>query len=262
MATTTVTPKTEFTRGQYAEGYAPGSEGNYWHLARNRILERHVRLLGAGRVLDIGCGRGIFVDYLNKRGLDCFGAELAAVEVPPHLEQRIFSGVAAENLPSAFRNSVAIIVLGDVIEHLAEPVAFLRSLLRAFPAAKGFVVAVPARAELWSNYDEYYGHHRRYDLAGLQRTGEDAGLSVAGIQYMFRLLYPAARAILAAGRKRNTRMGSPGALRILHRIAAAFLLADYWLLPAGVYGTSVICRATRLPFPEICGAESARETAR
>lgn len=259
MATTTLTPATQFTRDQYAEGYAPGSENHYWHLARNRILERHVRLLGAGRVLDIGCGRGIFVDYLNQRGLDCYGAELAEVEVPAHLRQRIFSGVAAENLPPAFRNSVEIIVLGDVIEHLAEPVAFLRSLLRAFPALKGFVLAVPARAELWSNYDEYYGHHRRYDLAGLHRTAEEAGLSLAGLQYMFRLLYPPARAILKAGWKRNTRMGSPGVLRIVHRIAAAFILADYWLLPAGVYGTSVICRATKLPGPEIGAAESLRE---
>jgi len=247
MTTATVTPKTQFTRDQYAEGYAPGSEENYWHLARNRILERHIRLLGAGRVLDIGCGRGILVDYLIKRGLDCYGAELAEVEVPAHLQQRIFSGVAAENLPPAVRNSIEIIVLGDVIEHLAEPVAFLRSLLQAFPSLKGFVLAVPARAELWSNYDEYYGHYRRYDLAELRRTAEEAGLSVTGLQYMFRLLYAPARAILMAGRKRNTRMGTPGALRLVHKIAAALIVADYWLLPAGVYGTSVICRATRLP---------------
>src|SRR5439155_27714 len=83
-----------------------------------------------------------------KRGLYCYGAELAEVEVPAHLQQRIFSGVAAENLPPAFRNSIEIIVLGDVIEHLAEPVPFLRSLVQAFPALKGFVLAVPARAEL------------------------------------------------------------------------------------------------------------------
>jgi len=239
--------KTQFTRDQYAEGYAPGSEENYWHVARNRIIERHVRLLAAGRILDIGCGRGILVDYLNKRGLDCYGAELAEVDVPSHLQPRIFSGVAAQDLPPVLRESIEIIVLGDVIEHLAEPVDFLRSLILAFPRLKGFILAVPARAELWSNYDEYYGHYRRYDLAELRRTAEAAKLSVAGLQYMFRLLYPAARAILMIRRKRNTRMGTPGALWILHRIAAALILADYWLLPAWVYGTSAICRAAKQP---------------
>jgi hypothetical protein len=162
------------------------------------------------------------------------------------LRQRIFPGVSALDLPPVFRDSIEIIVLGDVIEHLAEPVAFLRSLLQAFPALKGLVLAVPARAELWSNYDEYYGHYRRYDLAGLRRNAEDAGLSVAGLQYMFRLLYPAARLILMTRGKRDTRMRAPGAMRLVHRIAAALIVADYWLLPPRVYGTSAICMATKL----------------
>ena len=242
----TPSAKTQFNRDQYAEGYAPGSEKNFWHVARNWIIKREILSLGVGRVLDIGCGRGILVDYLNRRGLDCFGAELGEVEVPIHLQKRIFAGIAATDLPAAFRDSVDIIVLGDVLEHLPEPVVFLQSLIRAFPGVKGFVIAVPARAELWSNYDEYYGHYRRYDLAEFRKTVEEGGLSVTGIQYMFRLLYPAARAILMTRRRRGTSMSSPGALRFVHWIAAAFVVADFLLLPAGVYGTSIICRARRL----------------
>jgi SAM-dependent methyltransferase len=237
-------PTTQYSAAQHSANYAPGVENIYWHLARNRIVEAQIRATGGKRVLDIGCGRGILVDYLVKRGIDCYGVELGHVPVPQHLHGRLFSGIAAEQLPVDLRDSIDTLFLGDVIEHLPNPVKTLQSILTAFPRVTSLVVAVPARQELWSNYDEYYGHYRRYDLALLRETMEAVGFSVFELRYMFRLLYLPMRLLRSAGGSRNTRIRPPFS-RIVHRFVAAVICADFVLLPPGVYGSSAICRATR-----------------
>jgi 2-polyprenyl-3-methyl-5-hydroxy-6-metoxy-1,4-benzoquinol methylase len=73
---------TTFDAVQYALPYAPGVERHFWNVARNRIVERHLRRALAtqrrsGRlVLDVGCGPGIVVDHLRRAGIDCHGVEL------------------------------------------------------------------------------------------------------------------------------------------------------------------------------------------
>ena len=114
--------------------------------------------------------------------------------------------------------STDIIILGDVIEHLPDPAAFLKSLSRAFPNLKGFIIVVPARKELWSDYDEYYGHFRRNDLALARNTIATAGLTTIDAQYLFRLLYLPARLLLAMKGGRTTKIKAPvGVLRLVHK---------------------------------------------
>ena len=234
---------TEFTGEEYGEAYPAGVENTYWHLARGRILERQLRAAGSTRVLDVGCGRGILVKYLNDQGIDCYGVELAEVEVPESLRERIITGMAAENLSADLRATVDTIVLGDVIEHLADPVTFLRGLPLAFPRLRALLVAVPARSELWSNYDEHYGHYRRYDLATLSKTIEAAGFAVSELRYMFRLLYLPARILLALRGSREISIQPAGSRSVFHRLVATLIAMEFAFLPKRVYGTSAICRA-------------------
>jgi hypothetical protein len=76
-----------------------------------------------------------------------------------------------------------------VIEHLPEPVAFLRKVREALPALEGLLVTVPARQELWSEWDRHYGHFRRYDLASLRATLDTAGFKPLFAGYFFHSLY-------------------------------------------------------------------------
>ena len=101
---------------QFTDAYPPGIEQQYWHLARNRILEKHLRAIPARRVLQSDEGAGILVEYLLARGMDAYGAELSPISVPSRLEGRLFAGIAAEDLAASFRDSVDTLVLGDVIE--------------------------------------------------------------------------------------------------------------------------------------------------
>ena len=53
------------------------------------------------------------------------------------------------------------------------------------------LITVPARQEVWSNYDEYYGHYRRYDLAKLRATITSIGFIPSELGYLYGLLPPA-----------------------------------------------------------------------
>jgi hypothetical protein len=234
----------EFSPAQYTEAYSPGVEQIYWHLSRNRIILSLLRRLPPGRVLDVGCGRGILVDYLAGTGVDCHGLELGNPPVPDHLRHRVISGKASSDLPPDFRASIRVIILGDVLEHIEDPPSFLKTILADFPAAQYFIVAVPARSELWSNYDEHYGHFRRYSLSSLEAELTLGGIETIESSYMFRLLYPLTRFALALRGKRPTQVNPPKHTAI-HRLAARLLYADFALLPAGTYGTSLISSGRR-----------------
>ena len=65
----------EYTIEQYAENYPPGIEHYFWNIARNAIIARALKRgrMDAWPLLDIGCGRGIVVEYLRSRGINCIG---------------------------------------------------------------------------------------------------------------------------------------------------------------------------------------------
>jgi hypothetical protein len=50
--------------------------------------------------------------------------------------------------------------------------------------------ALPARMELWSNYDEFYGHFLRYSRRTLLLLADTAGLRPLELKHIFIGLYP------------------------------------------------------------------------
>ena len=138
----------------------------------------------------MGCGRGLVLHFLRTSGVDVTGVELAPVEPIAEMSQFIYTGLDARDLPLEVRSRTEGLMLLDVIEHIENPGEFLRKLLDALPAVKIILIAVPARKELWSNYDEHYGHFRRYDEAQLRAHLQEGGANPVALRYLFRPLYP------------------------------------------------------------------------
>jgi SAM-dependent methyltransferase len=88
------------------------------------------------RLLDFGCGNGLFLDLAHGRGFDCHGVDLApdAIEVARTKPSGRHAYVGApRDIPEIARGGFDVITMWSVLAHLAEPVndlTMLRELLR------------------------------------------------------------------------------------------------------------------------------------
>jgi hypothetical protein len=147
----------------------------------------------------------------------------------------------AIDLPADERATYDTILLLDVIEHLPDPITFLAALSTAFPRLRDLIITVPACPELWSNYDECFGHYRRYTAATLRELAHAASLDIVHQSYFFHSLYVPARVLAIWKKQRSTRVNPPqGWKKWLHRVFAWTMLLDYHIVPGTVPGMSAI----------------------
>ena len=244
--------RTEFDRDQYDEAYPPGIERSWWSRARNTMIGRAFRrhVPRGARVLEVGCGTGIVTAHLRGLGHNVIGVELGRPTRGLHAVEHLLLGTDVFDIPAEQRSSYTVLALFDVLEHLEDPAAFLRRLLEHYPNAGTVVVTVPARQELWTSFDEHYGHHRRYDRRMVRDLFAAAGLGTVSVRYFFHTLYPAiALNNLLRGRKRNIRFAAPkpGLSSALNAGVAACFAAEAVVVPGAVPGSSIIAVARRTP---------------
>lgn len=239
-------PDSTFDAKQFEAIYPTGVERHYWNRCRNRVIARQLRGIGAqGPMLEIGCGKGLVVADLRRRGFDVSGVELAQVEVIPEAREHVRTGDDVFDLEPGLRATIRTILLLDVIEHLEHPDAFIAGIRKAFPALEWMVYTVPARQELFSNYDRFNNHYRRYDLKLLQNvclsTGHAYGRhrtsSTCCIQW------PGCNRGFSGERKLRYNVPARGPASMLHALLGASFFAEYLLFPRGWPGTSIFIAA-------------------
>jgi SAM-dependent methyltransferase len=235
---------TEFDQEEFLNAYPDGIENNYWTISRNHMLYALIRKnkLHKEKIIEVGCGRGGVIKYLHDRKIDCLGVELAPAI--PHIgaENLILTNTDAADIPEARRKTFTVMLLLDVIEHIEDPVSFLRKLLSAYPSVKALVISVPARQEIWSNYDVYYEHYRRYDLQMTREIMEHVQFRIQENRYLFHALYPAGRLSLKFTRQRKIVIAPPkGPGILLHRLVYFYFMLEFFLLPRKWKGTSAVC---------------------
>ncbi len=243
--------RSEFDRDQFAEAYPLGIERSWWHIARNRIIadafQRH--LTKNMRILEVGCGTGIVTEHLRMAGWNVAGVDLGIPRSGIHVPQHLRLGINALALPAEERSAFGALALFDVIEHIADAPSFLRELLAAFPNVTRVIITVPARKELWTSFDEHYGHFRRYDRPMLRNELAIAGLVPAEVGYFFHGVYPAiVMNNLIRGRKRNLRFRAPaqGLASTLNAVIASVFAMETRILPSSWVGSSIIGVARRV----------------
>lgn len=233
---------TAFDTTQYSDCYPDGIEKNYWNLSRNRLIHELVSDGDCTNVLEIGCGRGLVVDHLRSRGIEIWGCDTASTTAiteacAPYLRLQC----DAFDLDSARKKSTKTILLLDMLEHLPHPEEFLARCRAEFPFATRYIITLPARQEIWSNYDEYYGHYKRYSLEDAAALVQSVDLSESLSGYFFHSLYAASRVLTLLGRDRETVIRPPQG-RIaghINRAIAAFLSAESRVMPKQIPGSSL-----------------------
>jgi hypothetical protein len=235
------TMKTTFSDHQYELCYPSGVEYHWWTLARNWLIASILRrdASSTGVYLEVGCGKGVVVKSLKDCGFNIHGVELADVTPMEGAQLLVDSGTDALEWAIERRSKVTGLLLLDVIEHLAEPEQFLKKLESSFPKLKVVFVTVPTCQEIWSNFDTFFGHHRRYTLEMLETLGTDLNWTMKSAGYFFRLPYLPMRLMSLLKIDRNVKIHPPGkAMRPLHRLVAIACQLEQRLVPQRIRGSS------------------------
>ena len=231
-------------------GRGPQVQRHPWELARLEVVRTLLRprfeerAIPAPGVLDVGCGDGFVVAALAAEHRALRFAAVDAALTPSDADE-LTRRLALANLSfhtsieaaGLQPDSIGLILLLDVLEHIESDAAFLRDLVRHPCAAAGasVLITVPACAFLFGEHDRFLGHYRRYDVPGLRRTVQEAGLHVVGAGTFFASLVPAR--MLSVIRQRmmpGSGAGRPGVAdwkggRLLSRLLCTVLRADFHL---------------------------------
>lgn len=235
--------KTEFEGDQFKFAYPDGIDGNFWNFARNKILLNKVqKLKNRGKILDIGCGRAVVADHLFKNGIDILGVELGKTTPINDSKVKVLYETNAFELEQTLREQIHTITLFDVLEHIDEPVAFLTAIRTKFPNLKNILLTVPAFNELWSDFDDYYGHIKRYDRKKLEEEVDQAKMKVNESTYFFNSLYVAIRIsnLLNKG-KRQLKFTAPQGFvsKLINRVIGYCFYLEFFILPKSIKGSSL-----------------------
>ncbi len=129
-----------------------------------QVLLKIAPVADGGDVLEVGCGKGLFVELMRNRGLQARGMDDAYEGQAPYIQKRHF-GTAAEAPAN-------VIVLRHVLEHIPNPVNFLRQIAEANGSVGLIYIEVPCLDWIMSNqawFDVFYEHVNYFRIPDFQR---------------------------------------------------------------------------------------------
>lgn len=187
----------------YARNYRRLWDEHWWWRARRRFvlgkLEALNRRRPLKRMLDVGCGDGLFFDELSRFG-EIWGVEPDESLVDP--DGRWRARIRLEAFGADYRDErrYELILMLDSLEHIRDEDAALRAATALLEPDGALFLTVPALPSLWSAHDEANHHYRRYTKDTLRASLERAGLVPDDMGYYFCWPVP-----LMYGRKLSTR---------------------------------------------------------
>lgn len=178
---------------EFGARYAVLYRHHWWWRAREaRIVELLEELApsgGFGRILDVGCGDGLFFPSLRRFGeVEGIEVDAALVSAEGRAGGHIHVGPFDRSYKTDHR--FGLITLLDVIEHLDDDAGALAYAAELLDPGGVLVVTVPALPVLWTEHDEYNHHRRRYTLSSFLGTTKRAGLRVGRRGYLYPWLVP------------------------------------------------------------------------
>ena len=145
----------------------------------SRIIGQH---LGRSALIEVGCGKAYFLEMLSQQGYNITGFDPTYEGRSPLVRKEYFRegcGIHAQGL-----------ILRRVLEHIAEPIAFLETLKQANAGVGRIYIEVPCfdwicKKRAW--FDIFYEHVNYFRLSDLKRMFDrviDSGVLFGG-QYLY-----------------------------------------------------------------------------
>jgi len=229
--------RSEPLRDEVFELQASLEESHWWFLGRRSILRSLVAAIlpphSGGTVIDIGCGTGGNIAALTG-DYRCVGLEPAPLALS--LAQRRYPSVqfvagSDPALVAEVSTPRTVILLTDVLEHVADDFLLFSQVLAIMPAGSHLLLTVPANPALWSPHDVALAHYRRYDMARLRLVWGQLPVRERLVTPFNARLYPLVRLRRALAALSGTSSGSRGTdlslpPALLNRLLAAIFAGE------------------------------------
>lgn len=128
------------------------------------VAGRIVNAMGKKSIVEIGCGKGHFLDMLSEMGVEITGFDPTYSGENPKIRAEYFT----QDTPISCQG----IILRHVLEHIKNPADFLRFLKKAAPENCKIYIEVPAFEWIMANnawYDIFYEHVNYFRLDDFRR---------------------------------------------------------------------------------------------
>ena len=158
-----------------------------FRLQRKRRIERFKK---KGRILDIGCGRGLFLHVMQRNGWDVLGVELnddtASYAREKYGLKVITGSPLGWDIPD---ESLDVITVNHVLEHLDNPIEMLSVCRKLLKKGGLLVIAIPnidslqasAGKSLWFHLDVPH-HLCHFSESGLKKLLEGNDLRILKVR--------------------------------------------------------------------------------
>lgn len=169
-------------------------KNHWWFQTRKKIIFSafsKISKLNRGnlKVLDVGCGVGGAIDYLKKYG-KVFGVDSSKIAINfcqnKGYYQLIQADVTQLLLP---RDSFDLVVALDIIEHVREDKKLISELFQICQKGGWLVISTVAFQSLWSDFDIFSKHLRRYNKKQFFELLKSSGFKIKKITYYNTILF-------------------------------------------------------------------------
>lgn len=178
------------------------------------ILAKHLPLSGA-RILDIGCGGGLFLSLLKERGAQVVGIELSdsrahyaktkhGLEIDKH-------PIESDHWQKGYAGYFDAVTLWDVIEHVNYPGQTLESAVNVLKQGGLLLIDTPCRDSVYHRFGELtyrltggrfptflnamysshlFGHKQIFSTSEMRTLFQSIGLEVLDLHKFHELSFP------------------------------------------------------------------------
>jgi len=178
------------------------------------IVSRH-RLLPGAKILDIGCGGGLFLSLLKQQGAEVTGIELSDSRAQ-YAKIKHGLEISKEPIESGFWQAgyaehFDAVTLWDVIEHVNYPLQTLQSAAKVLKTGGVLLIDTPCRDGFYHRFGEItyhlskgrfptflnamysshlFGHKQIFSTVEMKQLFESVGLEVVDLHKFHELSFP------------------------------------------------------------------------
>jgi 2-polyprenyl-6-hydroxyphenyl methylase/3-demethylubiquinone-9 3-methyltransferase len=178
------------------------------------ILRKHLPLKNA-KVLDIGCGGGLFLSLLKREGANVMGIELsdsrAQYATKQHGLEILKRPIESDFWQRGYENYFEAVTLWDVIEHVNYPVKTLQCAAKVLKQGGLLLIDTPSRDSFYHQVGEItyrlsggkfptflnamysshlFGHKQIFSTREMKDIFASSGLEVVQLQKFHELSFP------------------------------------------------------------------------